>query len=88
MTREELRIKFNQETGITWINFQDEPDIDYVYWLENFIVNSLPNGEASSVSTNELTNKYAGCIFLSSSPPIFLYRHLYQPQLNFHSASD
>jgi hypothetical protein len=35
---EELREQFFKETGYTWENSQGEPDIDYVYWLENKVI--------------------------------------------------
>lgn len=35
MNRETFREQFNDETGLDWLNSQDEPDIDYVLWLEN-----------------------------------------------------
>lgn len=33
-----LRGQFKAETGISWINSQGEPDIDYVEWLEKRIL--------------------------------------------------
>lgn len=35
---EELREQFFKETGYTWENSHGEPDIDYVYWLENKVI--------------------------------------------------
>lgn len=32
-----LREQFEKETETQWINSQKEPDIDYVYWLEEKI---------------------------------------------------
>lgn len=32
-----LREQFEKETETHWINSQKEPDIDYVYWLEEKI---------------------------------------------------
>jgi DnaJ-class molecular chaperone len=32
--RMKLRDQFKGEKGINWMNSQDEPDIDYVEWLE------------------------------------------------------
>ena len=29
--------QFEEETGMTWLNSQNEPDIDYVLWLEKKI---------------------------------------------------
>jgi hypothetical protein len=37
--RNELRKQFKKEKGIKWMNSQEEPDIDYVYWLEEKIIN-------------------------------------------------
>jgi hypothetical protein len=37
---EELRYQFFKETGYTWENSQGEPDIDYVYWLENKVIHA------------------------------------------------
>ena len=34
MTKKELRLMFEKETGTHWENSQCEPDIDYVEWLE------------------------------------------------------
>ena len=33
----DLRLQYKKETGTPWENFQGEPDIDYVLWLENII---------------------------------------------------
>lgn len=33
-----LRAKFELDTDITWTNSQGEPDIDYVYWLEQKVI--------------------------------------------------
>lgn len=38
MTRAQLRIKFEDETGCPWMNEQEEPDIDYVMWLEGHLI--------------------------------------------------
>jgi len=35
----QLRIKFFEETGVTWENSQGEPDIEYVNWLESKVEN-------------------------------------------------
>lgn len=35
LTAEEIRKKFETETGVTPDNSQGEPDIEYVQWLEN-----------------------------------------------------
>jgi hypothetical protein len=32
--RMDLREQFEKETGTRWINSQNEPDIEYVIWLE------------------------------------------------------
>ena len=40
--RNELRKQFKKEKGENWMNSQQEPDIDYVYWLEERIIDSLP----------------------------------------------
>ena len=29
---------FHHETGDAWLNSQNEPDIDYVAWLENKVI--------------------------------------------------
>jgi hypothetical protein len=34
----EIRFKYHNETGNSWLNSQDEPDIEYVIWLENYIL--------------------------------------------------
>jgi hypothetical protein len=34
---ENLRLKFKEKTGDNWLNSQDEPDIDYVQWLEELV---------------------------------------------------
>ena len=41
-TREEIRMQFFTENdGAYWTNSQEEPDIDYVYWLEDKLINKL-----------------------------------------------
>lgn len=40
MTRDELRDNFHNEQGIKWENSQGEPDIDYVEWLEDKVIQS------------------------------------------------
>jgi hypothetical protein len=51
MIREELQHDFHNEQGISWINSQGEPDIDYVMWLEDKILAtknlSLPPAEGA-----------------------------------------
>jgi hypothetical protein len=38
-TREKIRMQFSKENnGINWTNSQEEPDIDYVYWLEDRLI--------------------------------------------------
>ena len=38
-TREEIRMQFfTDNNGAYWTNSQEEPDIDYVYWLEDKII--------------------------------------------------
>jgi hypothetical protein len=39
-TAEDLKMEFHHETGDPWLNSQNEPDIDYVAWLENKILNA------------------------------------------------
>ena len=39
--RAELRRTFKKEFGINWKNSQDEPDIDYVRWLEDNVLSTL-----------------------------------------------
>jgi len=41
-TREELRTLFKNKTGTDWVNSQDEPDIEYVNWLEDLVLMVLP----------------------------------------------
>ena len=43
MTKDDLRKDFEKETGFNWINSQKEPDIDYVDWLENKIIDTDNN---------------------------------------------
>lgn len=33
----DLKKQFKKETGMTWVNSQNEPDIDYVAWLEKLV---------------------------------------------------
>ena len=41
-TREELRLQFFTENdGAYWTNSQEDPDIDYVHWLEDKLLNRL-----------------------------------------------
>ncbi len=37
MTSEDLRAEFEKEEGMSWMNEQGEPDVEYVWWLENKI---------------------------------------------------
>jgi hypothetical protein len=39
-TAEDLKMEFHHETGDPWLNSQNEPDIDYVAWLENKVINA------------------------------------------------
>lgn len=34
----DLRDKYTVETGEKWFNLDGEPDIEYVYWLENLVL--------------------------------------------------
>ena len=47
-TAEELRKIFKKETGINDTNSQGEPDIEYVWWLENRIIERLQQIELPS----------------------------------------
>lgn len=38
MNAKDLRVKFFNETGTKWENSQEEPDVDYVQWLENKVL--------------------------------------------------
>ena len=41
-TREEIRMQFfTENNGAYWTNSQEEPDIDYVHWLEDKLINKL-----------------------------------------------
>jgi len=42
MSAEDLRKQFKKESGIPWVNNQEEPDIDYVMWLEQKLSQPLP----------------------------------------------
>lgn len=53
MTKKELKLKFQKETGRLFEEATHEVMYAYASWLENFIINSLPNGEVSNVSKNE-----------------------------------
>jgi hypothetical protein len=38
-TREEIRMQFfTENNGAYWTNSQEEPDIDYVHWLEDKLI--------------------------------------------------
>jgi hypothetical protein len=37
-TRTDLRVQFEELSGIRWENSQGEPDIEYVEWLEKELV--------------------------------------------------
>jgi hypothetical protein len=44
----DLREQFEKETGTRWINSQNEPDIDYVCWLEtklNGVIDALKKSD-------------------------------------------
>jgi len=43
MDLKQLRMHFKKETGLSWVNSQGEPDIEYVEWLENKVI-TKPNG--------------------------------------------
>ena len=44
MKRQDIRLKwFNQTGGAIWLNSQDEPDIDYVQFLEDEIIKLSQN---------------------------------------------
>ena len=41
-TREEIRMQFfTENNGAYWSNSQEEPDIDYVHWLEDKLINKF-----------------------------------------------
>ena len=40
MKSNDLRNEFKIESGCFWLNSQDEPDIEYVEFLENKIINA------------------------------------------------
>lgn len=58
MSKEELRLKFLEEIDF-FNNIRIIQENEYIDWLENFIINSLPNGEASS--ENEQREKFCTC---------------------------
>lgn len=39
ITTRDLKQQFKKEVGIDWENSQGEPDIEYVWWLEQQIIN-------------------------------------------------
>jgi len=60
MTKEDLRQDFHNEQGIRWENSQGEPDIDYVEWLENKILEVKNNARLPPTSSSN-TNKCDEC---------------------------
>jgi len=53
-----IQKKYYDETGENWLNSQDEPDIDYVEWLEQSLVkesDSLPCVRLSFPSEKEIS---------------------------------
>lgn len=38
MTKQDLRNKFDREKDMNWENSQGEPEIEYVWWLEEIIL--------------------------------------------------
>jgi hypothetical protein len=40
MKSKKLRESFTKDMGIDWLNNQEEPEIDYVLWLEEKLINS------------------------------------------------
>lgn len=58
MTPEDLRNKFEEETGTPWQNSQDEPDIDYVMWLETKVISyEIINTTPNDFSLNDISQK-------------------------------
>lgn len=47
--RMKLRDQFKGEEGINWMNSQDEPDIDYVEWLEGNLLELSHNSDYVAV---------------------------------------
>lgn len=73
-TAENLRKQFYDETEINWMNSQDEPDIEYVWWLENKLVTPKRTGnknhdffqekiDASKKQEKELHDSIRECLF-------------------------
>lgn len=59
MTPQELRNQFKKETETNWENSQGEPEIDYIYWLEEKII-SLADPEKSEQEIIEAYTKVVG----------------------------
>lgn len=56
-TRKEIRLQFFKESnGVTWTNSQEEPDIDYVHWLEDKLINK----EDTPIITPKMLEKAMG----------------------------
>lgn len=51
--RDTLRTNFEKESQLPWINHQEEPDIDYVYYLED----RVPTEETLNWLFDTLNNK-------------------------------
>ena len=62
MNRNELRDLYKNETGRKHINMRGEPEIDYVIWLEDFLVKNLQQAPVS-VSLPFDNNTLMGAIF-------------------------
>lgn len=57
---EELQKQFKEETGYNWLNGDDEPDLDYVKWLEKKILS--PSSLTTIEGEENWKAKYEKCI--------------------------
>ena len=57
MTRKELQLQFYKEKGIECVNSQGEPDIDYVKWLEDKVLE-----QAKALRQPTFSGSYYSCM--------------------------
>ena len=66
-TREEIRMQFfTENNGAYWSNNQEEPEIDYVHWLEDKLINKLTIPVVSTRYSKNDVRKYTDGWWITS----------------------